>query len=67
MTSEKIYSYRAVNKIGRASGRICAVDMDHATEQVLDLTVSYGPMYLKITELRDQARAMNRWLKRKKK
>lgn len=61
MAIEKIYSFRATAPGCRVSGRICAVDMDHATEQVLREIAGYGPMNVRVTELLNQARAMKKW------
>lgn len=58
---EKIYSFVAVGGGCCVSGRVCATDMADATDQVMNEIDGYGQMNVKVSELRNQARALREW------
>lgn len=62
MSDKKIYSYKANGNGCRVSGRVCASDMSDATNQVLEEIKGYGRMNVRVTELKNQKRAMQEWL-----
>ncbi len=58
MSNNKIYSYRASGKGCKVSGRVCASDMNDATNQVLEIIKGFGQMKVQVNELKNQAKAM---------
>lgn len=61
---EEIYSFVAVGDGCRISGRVCATDMADATDQVMNEIDGYGQMNVRVTRLRNQARALKEWNKK---
>jgi len=61
MIGKKIYSFKAVGKGCRLNGRVCALNMSDATEQIMERIKDYGSMNVNVSELRDQAKAMKEW------
>lgn len=62
MSNKKIYSYKASGNGCRVSGRVCATNMSDATNQVLEEIKGYGQMNVRVTELKNQKKAMAEWL-----
>lgn len=63
MSSNKIYSYRASGNGCKVTGRICASDMNDATNQVVKVLqdLDLRGMNVSLNELKDQAKAMKKW------
>lgn len=59
--SKKIYSFKANGGGCRVNGRVIAVDMHDATNQVKDIISGYGPMNVNVSMLANQERAMKEW------
>ncbi|WP_151778485.1 hypothetical protein [Acinetobacter brisouii] len=59
--SKAIYSFKANGGGCRVSGRVIAVDMQDATNQVKDIISGYGSMNVNVSMLANQERAMKEW------
>lgn len=62
MNDKKIYSFKANGGGCRVSGRVCATNMGDATAQVVKIIKGYGQMAVNVSELKNQAAAMKKWL-----
>ena len=63
MNNKLIYSFKANGGGCRVSGRLCASDMNDATNQVQVIIKGYGPMNVNINQLKNQKTAMAKWLR----
>jgi hypothetical protein len=63
MSNNKIYSYRASGNGSKVKGRICAANMNDATNQVVAILqeLDLRGMNVSINELKNQAKAMKEW------
>ena len=64
---DRIYSFKASGGGCRVSGRVCAQDMQDATNQVVSIISGYGPMNTNISELKNQPLALKQWAEKQNK
>lgn len=64
MSNNKIYSYRASGNGRKVNGRVCAANMNEATEQVVAILqeLDFRGMNVSMNELKNQAKAMKEWI-----
>lgn len=63
MSNKKIYSYRASGNGCKVNGRICASDINDATQQVVKVLkeLDLRGVNVSLNQLKNQAKAMKEW------
>lgn len=64
---DRIFAFKASGGGCRVSGRVCAQDIQDATNQVVSIISGYGPMNTNISELKNQPLALKQWAEKQNK
>ena len=61
LVKKKVYSFKASGGGIRVTGRVLALNMSDASDQVMKQISGYGQMNVHVSELQNQARALKEW------